>query len=71
MATTIQVSNETLKLLKSLKTYERETYDEVIKDLIEDFLELSEETVKEIRKSRRELEKGQGLTLEEVRKRLG
>ncbi len=44
MATTIQVSTELAEELKKRKLYEKETYEEVIWDIIEDTLELSEET---------------------------
>ena len=68
MATTIQVSKELKKHLENMKMNKGETYEDVIWDLIEDRLELSEETMKRIEKSRKE--KG-GITLEELKKKHG
>ena len=71
MATTIQVSNELLETLKKRKFHEKESYEDIIWDLIEDTEELSEETLRDIEKSRAEIKAGKYHTLEEVRKRLG
>ena len=51
MATTIQISKELLKKLKERKMYEKESYEEVIWDLLEDTMELSEQTKKNIKKA--------------------
>ena len=48
-----------------------ETYEEIIWDLIEDRLELSEETKRNIEKSREEIKQGKVHTLVEVKKKLG
>lgn len=71
MATTIQISSDLLNVLKSRKMYDQETYEEVIRDLIEDTLELSEETKKHIKQARAEFRKGKVHTLKEVEKELG
>ena len=49
MATTIQVSQELQKTLAKRKLYDRESYEEVIWDLLEDTMELTEEAKKEIK----------------------
>ena len=67
MPTTIQVSDEVKRSLDKMKLYRRETYNEVIENLLEDNLELSEETKKELEKARKE----KGIPHEEVKKRLG
>lgn len=71
MATTIQISSDLLEMLKKRKLYDKETYEEVIWDLIEDNMELSEETKLEIDKARKEVESGNYYTHEQVKKRLG
>jgi len=48
MVTTIQISNELLKKLQNMKIHEKESYEELIWDLLEDRMELSEETKKGI-----------------------
>lgn len=48
METSIQVSKDLLEKLKSMKIYSKESYEDIIWDLIEDRLELSEETKKAI-----------------------
>ena len=71
MATTIQISSDLLEMLKKRKLYDKETYEEVIWDLIEDNMELSEETKLEIDNARKEVESGNYYTHEQVKKRLG
>ncbi|MBR9677530.1 hypothetical protein GOV04_05290 [Candidatus Woesearchaeota archaeon] len=71
MATTIQVSKDLIEKLKARKLYEKETYEEVIWDLIEDTMELSEQTKKDIAQAEKEYKEGKVHTLEEVKKKLG
>mgnify|MGYP001230369957 CR=1 FL=1 len=71
MATTIQISANLQNELIERKISDRETYEEVIWDLIEDTKELSEETKREIKESREEFKEGNFSTLEDVEKRLG
>ncbi len=70
MATTIQVSNELVERLKLMKTSEKESYENIIWDLIEDYMQLSEETKKAIAKSEKEIKEGKTVSLEDVKKRL-
>jgi hypothetical protein len=70
MPTTIQVSEKLQKELAKRKIYEKETYEEVIWDLVEDSQELDEETKKEIAQARQEIREGKYHTLEEVKKEL-
>jgi len=67
METTIQISRELLGKLRMMKFSERESYENIIWDLIEDRLELSEETKKEIAEARA----GKSISHEEAKKRLG
>ncbi len=71
MATTIQVSNELAQELRSMKMFEKETYEELIWDLIEDRKVLSEETLKEIELARKQIAEGKSYTHEQVKKELG
>ena len=57
--------------MKKRKFHAKESYEDIIWDLIEDTEELSEETQRDIEKSRAEIKAGKYHTLEEVRKRLG
>jgi len=68
--TTIQISRELLENLKFRKMYDKESYEDIIRDLLEDTLELSEQTLANIRKSEADIKAGRVHTLEEVEKRL-
>lgn len=70
MATTIQISGELQNELIKRKLFDRETYEEVIWDVLEDTMELSEETKKELKESREEIKKGKFKTLEQIEKEL-
>ena len=71
MVTSIQVSEELLDKLKTRKMYDKESYEEVIWDMIEDRLELSEETKKDIEISREDIKAGRTISLERLKKKLG
>jgi len=68
METTIKVSNEVKKYLGKMKIFERETYNDVIEVLIEDNLELSKETKRELEERKRNPNL---ISHEEARKILG
>jgi predicted transcriptional regulator len=70
MDTTIQVSGELLKRLKFMKISDVESYESVIWDLIEDSMELSEETKKSIAKSEKEIKEGKVHRWEDVKRDL-
>lgn len=75
MATTIQISEKLQGRLKKRKLYDNESYEDVIWDLLEDSMELSEETKKNIAEYEANYEKwkkeGKLKTLEQVKKELG
>ena len=75
MVTTIQVTESTKEKLESFKHAKRETYDEVIRDLIEmaeeDKMELSDETKRRIRIAREEIRRGKGISHSAVKRELG
>ena len=64
MATTIQISNDIKQKLDRMKIYERETYNEVIENMIENNLELNDKTKRDVEEAR----KGKSFSHEEVRK---
>ena len=70
MVTTVQVSRELLQKLRERKMYDKETYEEVIWDLLEDRLELSEETKQAIKEAEAEFRAGRTLSHEQLRKEL-
>jgi len=71
MATTIQISEELQGELKNKRLYEKETYEEVIWNLLEDTKELSEETKKAIKEAEEDYKAGRTITHEQLKKELG
>jgi len=71
METTIRISRDVKAQLDKMKLFERETYNNVIENMIEDNLELNEKTKKEIEEARKRVKKGEVYTHEEVGKMLG
>ncbi len=71
MVTTIQVSGKLMEELKNKKMYSKESYEEIIWDLLEDTMELSEETKRHIKQSEKEIREGKTVPLAEVKKQLG
>jgi len=69
--TTISVSQELLSKLKERKMYDKESYEEVIWDALEDSMELSEETKKRIKLAEEDIKAGRVYSLENVKKELG
>ncbi|MEA3378674.1 MAG: hypothetical protein U9Q69_03455 [Nanoarchaeota archaeon] len=70
MATTISVSRELLSKLKERKLYDKESYEEVIWDSLEDSMELSEETKKRIKLAEEDIKADRIFSLEDVKKEL-
>ena len=71
MVTTIQIGEKLQGELTKRKLFVRETYEEVIWDLIEDAQELDEETKIELQTARAEIKSGKFHTLPEVKRELG
>jgi predicted CopG family antitoxin len=72
--TTILVKRGVKRELDELKVHPRESYNDVIERLItvkKDTGELSEETLRDIERSLKEIKNGKIHTLEEVERRLG
>jgi len=71
MATTIQVSEQLVNTLKNRKQYDKESYEEVIWNLVEDTMELSTETKKAVELARTDIKAGKFYTHEQAKKKLG
>jgi predicted transcriptional regulator len=71
--TTIQLSQHTLERLKALKTLERQSYDDLLNNLIDNQEEetLSEEEINEIKIGLDNVSKGKFKSIEQVAKELG
>ncbi|MEW5954933.1 MAG: hypothetical protein AB1626_00145 [Candidatus Micrarchaeota archaeon] len=70
MYTTIQLSDGLRSMLQARKMSAKESYEEVIRDLLEDSSALSDETKKELTEARAEVAAGRFKTLSQVKKRL-
>ena len=70
MVTTIQIGDELKAELVKRKLSDRDTYEDVIWDLVEDTMELSEETKRNIEDSVKEIKAGKYKTLEQIKKEL-
>ena len=70
MYTTIKISDVLKHKLDNMKITNGETYEEVIEDLIEDHLALNPKFIKEIEKARKEIKKGEFVTLAELKKEM-
>jgi len=71
MSTTIQISDNVKQILDKMKIFKRETYNELIENMIEDNLELNEKTKREIEEARERVRKGEVIPHEEVMKKYG
>jgi hypothetical protein len=71
MDTTIQISRRLQQELLKRKFFDKETYEEIIWDIIEDTVELSEQTKKDIAEARAQIKAGKIHTLAKVKKELG
>ena len=69
--TTIQISSGLLEQLKKRKMNAKESYEEIIWDLIEDTTALSDEMKQAIAQSRQDYAEGKYKTLEQVKKEIG
>lgn len=68
MATTIQIGRDLLERLKLMKISGKESYEHIIWDLIEDTMELSEETKKNLKQSGRDIKEGRIFSLEGIKR---
>lgn len=73
MKTTIQITGQTLERLKLFKQHEKESYDVVLNNLLDDADEdiLSEEEIEDIKIALEEVKKGNVKSIEQVAKEMG
>lgn len=71
MVTTIQISEELRELLKKRKLNQKESYEDVIWDLLEDVMELSEETLQAIKEAGEDFRLGRTTSHKDIKKELG
>ena len=71
MVTTIQISEKLVDTLKRRKQYGKESYEEVICDLVEDTMELNADTKREVEQARADIKAGKFYTHEQIKKKLG
>jgi predicted CopG family antitoxin len=71
--TTIQINFETLERLKALKNIERQSYDEVLNNLIDNCEDesLSEEEIEDIKIALENVKRGKVKLIEQVARELG
>ena len=70
MDTTIQISSDLLSRLKLMKVHKKESYETIIWDLIEDSMELSEETKNNIAISEKQIKEGKFRKWEDIKRDL-
>jgi predicted CopG family antitoxin len=71
METSIQISKELLNKLKIMKIGEKESYENIIWDLLEDRMGFSERTKRNILISEKEIRNGKTISLENLRRKAG
>lgn len=67
--TTIQISTDLKEVLSKRKLYDKETYEDILWDLLEDTLELSEQTKRHIKEAEEDYKAGRVYTLEQVKRK--
>ena len=70
MATTIQISRGLQDALKAKKLSQKESYEDIIWDLLEDTMELSEQTKRDIAEAEKDIREGRVHKWEDVKKEL-
>jgi len=68
MDTTIQISQNLRNVLQMRKISDKEKYEDIIWDLIEDNMELSKETKENIAESEKEIKAGKTIPFEQIKK---
>ena len=71
METTIQISTQLRDTLQTRKLSDSESYENVILNLVEDCMEISEQTKEEIEESRKQVKQKKVKNLSQIKKELG
>jgi len=66
MYTTIKITEKTKALLNKLKLHTKESYEDIILDLIEDRLEMNEEFKRSIEKELEKVKKGEVIPFSKI-----
>jgi len=71
--TTVQITTSTLERLKMFKQYERESYDELLNNLLDEAEEevLGDEEIEEIKLALENVRQGKVKSIEQVAKEMG
>lgn len=71
--TTIQISNETLERLRALKRFERESYEEIINVIVDEYEDerLTVEEIEGIKEALENVKQGKTISFEDVLKKAG
>ena len=69
--TTIRISKKLLDSLLKLKIDDNETYEEVIWDIIEPYLNLSKEVKESLREAKNDIQRNETISFEELKKKYG
>jgi len=71
--TTIQIDEKTLGRLRSLKVFERQSYDDLLNNIIDNIEEeeLTDEEISEIKEGLEDIRMGRVYSIESVAKELG
>ena len=69
--TTIQIDNRIKELLLKQKISEKDSYNDILERILEDAMEFTEETKKDIAESKKQAERGEVHSLEEVKAMFG
>ena len=71
--TTIQIKSQTLERLRFFKNYSKESYDELINNILDDVEEgeLTDEAIDDIKIALREVKGGKGELIEDVANEFG
>ena len=69
--TSIQLKKSTKNKLDGLKLSEKETYNDIIENLIEDSLELSDKAIEDLRVAEKEIREGKIHNLDDIKEEMG
>lgn len=71
MNTTIKVSQDFVGALKSIKSQTNQSFEEILWDLLEPYLDFSAEAKKAIEKSKKDAKEGKTFSLAEIKSEFG
>ncbi len=69
--TTIQINRSIRDILDGMRIHSRETYNDVLERIIEDFQEVNDETKKRIRKAMKDIDAGKFKSHAQLQKEMG